>query len=141
MLPLCFIIVVIVVIFARKAYHRQEDFTQQYYDYPLIISTGFWFFIGAIIVYALCEVVVVMVPEFKPELLQELRGSTRMIAQRFMILIVMVFSYAALRHLVNNARQKNHNESQIRKLARDGLHIAFWIDLALILYIGRMGNS
>ena len=82
----------------------------------------------------------VTAPEFKPELLQELRGSTRMVAQRFMILIVMVFSYATLRHLVNNARPKDHDESQIRKLARDGLHIAFWIDLALILYINRMGN-
>ena len=62
-------------------------------------------------------------PEFKPERLQQLRGSTRIVAQRFMMLIVMVFSYGIVRHLVNNTHKKNYHEQQIRKLARKALRI------------------
>ena len=137
--PLCLLILLPVVIYANQAFNQREDFTRQYYNYPMFISAGFWFFTGAIIVYALYEVVVVIAPEFKPELLQELRGSTRMVAQRFMMLIIMAVSYGTLRHWVNNTRKKNYEEQQIRKMARGGLYIAVWIDIALILYTDRMG--
>ena len=135
MIPLCLIILAPVVISANRAYDRREDFTQQYRNYPLIISAGFWLFIGTAILYTLIEVVLAGTPEFKFESLRELRGSTRMVAQRFMICIVMIFECGVLRHLVNNTRKKNYDEQQIRRLARKALDVAFWVNLVLILYI------